>query len=88
MGLKEYARQCSLRFSKNGTLITPAQDFTLYQFRGQKGAGTYLDYEGAVNPPMDDVEDVPFYGRWAEGQTSVSDVLRLHRSPVCPTISS
>lgn len=70
MRLKEYAKQCSLRFTKNGTLITPAQDFTLFQYRDRKGAGTYLDYEGPVGPPMDDVEDVPFYGRLDE---------RMHR---------
>ena len=75
MRLKEYAKQCSLRFTKNGTLITPAQDFTLFQYRDRKGAGTYLDYEGPVGPPMDDVEDVPFYGRCAKGQTFDSDAL-------------
>lgn len=76
MRLKDYAKQCSLRFSNNGTLITPTQDFTLHQYRGRKGAGTYLDYEGAVELPMGDVEDVPFYGRCAEGQMFASDAMQ------------
>lgn len=67
MALKDYVRQCSLRFSKNETLITPAEDLALYQLIGHKGSGTYLDYEGAVLPPTGDVEDVPFYGRYAKG---------------------
>ena len=53
-----------MRASNNGTVLVPSERLALLHFRGQRGTGTYLDYEGAVVPPSGDVEDVPFYGRY------------------------
>lgn len=70
MALEDYVRQSSLRFHSNGTLIRPARQLALDQYTGSSGTGTYLAYEGPVNSPAADVEDVPFYGRRARNRAA------------------
>ena len=63
MSLDDYVSQSNLRFHINGTLIRSSTQLNLRRFTGSKGAGTYLDYGGALEPATGNVENVPFYGR-------------------------
>ena len=54
--------------SANGlaTSGTDSLALTACRYRGHRGRDTYLDFEGSVQPPQQDIEDVPFYARCAE----------------------